>query len=141
MHLRLASPGRRSSRFGALAIATGAGLLAFAAIGTTGSDTEPLPRSTVPDATEPTVLGEVIERTTSVPGADPAAAATFDLPTASSSPVTRRSGGTTTTSVLPPATLLPPVSITQDTRPYEPTTTTTVDPSTTTSDTTATTAT
>ena len=137
MHVRLASPGRRSSRFGALAIAAGAGLLAFAAIGTTGPDTETPTPAARSSATEPTVLGEVIERTSTVPDADPAAAATFVLPTAASSPVTRRSGSTTTTSVLPPATLLPPVSITQDTRPYEPTTTTestttTADPGTTT---------
>lgn len=149
-HLR--PPERTKTRLlGALALAIGLGVtvavLVLAASGGDGGD-EPTTRLVQPAtdvSTEPTVLGTVIKRTTTLPPGAPASPATFttqgagDPRRATSSPTAGRRAGTTT----PPPTLAPPVSITappRTTTTTAPTTTSTSEaPTTTTTESTTTT--
>ena len=130
-HLRPPEP-RRAQRFGALVVAIV--LAAAVLIGFRGEPRDEATTTLVQSAsnvtTAPTVLGEVIERTTTLPLASPASAVGVTT-TSTEAPATT---AFTPAPTNPPPALGPPVSIT---RPPDRTTTTTA-PTTTSSTTTTT---
>jgi hypothetical protein len=134
-HMR--PPRSKARPFGILAVALGVGLLVLVVFDQNGDDDDAaLVRDEAEQTTDPTVLGEVIERSTTLPAAAPAIPATFAVDSDSGSGSGAGEGGPTgPTSTQPPdttnPTLIPPTSITS---PNPPRTTTTTAPTTTTTD-------
>lgn len=136
-------PESKTRPVGVLAVALGVLVLVLAAFdGRASDDAVTLARPATDAPTEPTVLGEVIERSTTLPASSATLALTADDPAAASttggSPSTDRPGASTS------PTLGPPVSITSPSPPRTtpttaPTTSTTEDSTTTTEESTTTT--
>ena len=131
-------PRSKARPIGVLAVALGVGLSVLVIFDRGGDDDDAaLVRDAASHSTAPTVLGEVVEGSTTLPAAPPASPATFA--TATDAAPSDGTGATSPAPTQPPGTtsptILPPVSITS---PDPPRTTTTTEPTTTTEATTTT---